>query len=241
MDASDGEDTGPCRRTAICRQLNTSLSSTPSNIDAIDLPGLRLVEPSLATTTEFPPPNSPPYSQKTLQSLVMRYEPPSPFSKWDTPLFTVPACDPQPPAAAIWDALFSAGTTSIRRKDGTIELEAAVKPHAATVLPQPTGADALQFLEKTTADVVTQVMGRIKAQPDLVNEGGTVEVIIGDTVATLTIPMGTILTLPVLQRMRRRFTQIQKGGIAHGRGYVKGEKAVGEAFVRFLDVEIGGC
>jgi hypothetical protein len=34
--------------------------------------------------------------------------------------------------------------------------------------------------------------------------------------------------------LRRKYTQIQRGGIAHGQGYVIGRRAVVEGFVRFL-------
>lgn len=125
------------------------------------------------------------------------------------------------------------------RKGGVTDLKAEIKPNAATVLPQPTGADALQILERITADVVTQIIARIKELPEFADEGGDVQVQFSDTQATLSIPPGTIMGVPMLQRLRRRFTQIQRGGIAHGRGYVQGEAAVGEAFVRFLNGEVG--
>lgn len=252
MDAYDGEETATPPRTVTAEPL-TSLSlidpsptltgkvSAPADIDTADLAGTLSREPTVATAFEPSSPGSPPYSTKTLESLLMRYEPPSPFSKWDTPLFTVPACDALPPAAAIWDALFPPRATTTKRKGGVSQLEAEVKPHAATVLPQATGAEALQFLEKSTADVVTQIMTQVKAHPDLACDGGDVKINFGAAVATLSIPAGTILTLPMLQRLRRRFTQIQRGGIAHGQGYVKGETAVGEAFLRFLNAEMGAC
>jgi hypothetical protein len=46
----------------------------------------------------------------------------------------------------------------------------------------------------------------------------------------------------MLQRLRRKFTQMQRGGIAHGRGHAveRGRKGVVEAFGRFLEGEFGG-
>ena len=56
------------------------------------------------------------------------------------------------------------------------------------------------------------------------------------------VPGGLVLSQPVLQRARRKYTQIQRGGIAHGQGFVAGEggrRGVVEGFVRFLEGEWG--
>ncbi|KAK5435206.1 kti12, chromatin associated [Exophiala xenobiotica] len=45
------------------------------------------------------------------------------------------------------------------------------------------------------------------------------------------------LSQPMLQRLRRKYTQIQRAGIAHGHGYVKGRAAVVKGFVEFLEHE----
>jgi protein KTI12 len=211
----------------------TNGNSPPETMEINSIPS------TAATTIDFPPPTSPPYSSKTLQSLLMRYEPPSPFSKWDTPLFTVPTSDPLPPVSAIWDALLPPKVAKTARKGGAPDPKEDVKPHAATALPQATGADALQILERVTAQVVAQIMTQIKEHLEWLDQGGGVEVRFADTVGMLSVPIGTVVNLPMLQRLRRRFTQIQRGGIAHGRGHVKGEKAVGEAFLRFLNAEMG--
>lgn len=55
--------------------------------------------------------------------------------------------------------------------------------------------------------------------------------------ASIYIPASTTLSQPLLQRLRRKYTQIQRGGIAHGQGFVSGRAAVVEGFVAFLDAE----
>jgi tRNA uridine 5-carbamoylmethylation protein Kti12 len=251
MDADDGEDATPLPSTLMEESLKSfSLTdrnsvpmakhASPERVDDEDnnLASSRSAEGPAITMLEFSPPSSAPYSPNTLQSLLMRYEPPSPFSRWDTPLFTIPACDLMPPVSAIWDAIFPTQSAS-SKKGGITEPKAEVKPNAATVLPQATEADALQTLERITADVVTQIIAWVKEHAELGDEGGSVQIRISDAQASLSVPPGTALSVPMLQRLRRRFTQIQRGGIAHGRGHVQGEAAVGEAFVRFLNGEIG--
>lgn len=197
-----------------------------------------LDKPNSLSIRDFPPPKPQPYSTKTLKSILMRYEPPSPFSKWDTPLFTVPASDAQPPISAIWTALFPPTEANQLRDGGLGGQKAEVKPHAATVLPRMTEADALQSLEKVTADIVRQIDLWSKSTPNLADEGGETECKFAGSSAMLSIPIGTNVSLPMLHRLKRRFLQIQRGGMAHGRVHVSGENAVGAAFVRFLNTEL---
>jgi len=250
MDADNGEDAAPLANTLMEESLRSFsladrgpiLMAKPASPDRIEdniFGSCRSAETPAIRMFDFSPPSSAPYSPNTLQSLLMRYEPPSPFSRWDTPLFTIPASDSMPPLSAIWDAIFPPQPASTTRKGGITELKADVKPNAATVLPQATEADALQTLERITADVVAQIIGRVKEHAELGVEGGDVQIRISGAQASLSIPPGTILSVPMLQRLRRRYTQIQRGGIAHRRGHVHGEVAVGEAFVRFLNGEMG--
>lgn len=239
MDANDGDETF-ARPIAFIEESLKSFSLADQSPVTVDEMTERNGNVSTAATKiEFRPPSSPPYSSETLRSLLMRYEPPSPFTKWDTPLFTVPASDRLPPISAIWDALFPpTAAKSTRTSEVSESREAEVKPHAATALPQATAADALQMQERITSGVVAQIMAQVKQRPELSDEGGEVQVRFVDTVGMLVVPAGTVLSLPMMQRLRRRFTQIQRGGIAHGRGHVKGEKAVGESFLRFLNGEM---
>ena len=224
-------------------------------------------QPSIPLPTIPPPsPNSsPPYAPQTLTSLSMRYEPPSPFSRWDTPLFTVPSSDLHPPTPDIWNALYpqpikpmskkalsqiprhstqeNGPTTNTAQNQTDLPKENAVKPHAATVAPKPTSADALQTLESATMDVVKHLLAQSRLQPSPTTNGdinlsiplpnsnpSTVDV-------SLHIPSNMTLSQPLLQRLRRKYTQIQRGGIAHGQGYVQGRRSVVEGFVEFLERE----
>lgn len=92
-------------------------------------------------------------------------------------------------------------------------------------------------------------MVQVQEHPELRDEGGDIEVrgcglaVDGQEpglLGTLSLPTGTVVSLPMLQRLRRRFTQIQRGAIAHGQGHVTGETEVGEAFLRFLNGEMEG-
>jgi protein KTI12 len=196
-----------------------------------------------------PPSSSPPFNPSTLKSLCMRYEPPSPFSRWDTPLFTVPTTDTHAPYAAIWDALFPAPVKHLSKKalsqqsQGTLPPrpdEIAVKQHAATVLPAATDASALQILESSTQLVTTALLAAYRASA-LEGEGGTLSFSVDGTGCEIDVPPGLVVSQPMLQRLRRKYTGLQRGGIAHGVGSVQGgRRGVVEGFVGFLGREWSG-
>ncbi|RMD41748.1 hypothetical protein DV735_g3361, partial [Chaetothyriales sp. CBS 134920] len=238
-------------------------------------------EPSWLPSAPTPPPSSsPPYSPSTLSSLMMRYEPPSPFTRWDTPLFTIPSTDAHLPYAAIWDALYpppakptskkalaqqaasAAAATTTKTAGSGGDSKAAVinsnevRRHQATILPTATSADALQTLESSTLLVVQTLLRQARELGMADGDGGTLTLSIslpaskaGDgpnniiDTDELSIPSGTVLSQPMLQRLRRKYTQIQRTSISHGQGYAgqtDGRRGVVDGFVQFLRLEFQG-
>jgi len=273
-DTARADDTMTLQSLYISDGQDPTMVTSNSNGTTSSLRDVR----SLAARAEPPlPTSSPPYSPSTLSALMMRYEPPSPFSRWDTPLFTVPTTDQHPPYDAIWSAIFPLPVKPTSKKArsqlGANKTEAEdqieqVKQHAATVLPRATASNALQVLESATMDVVKALLARARTLGAADGEGGTVSFGLSsrdavdrgrktseggeeggpghdhatddadaDVELDLHIPPGVTLSQPALQRLRRKYTQIQRGGIAHGQAYAAGRKAVIEGFVRFLDAE----
>lgn len=209
--------------------------------------------------------SSPPYTRTTLDLLLMRYEPPSPFSRWDTPLFTVPTIDSEPPYDQIWSALFPEPNKHISKKALSQQHQRGVvtsnpessekdviKPHAATVLPRSTDANALQTLESATGDVVTALLAAGRRHLAFESDDGgeiSFSVALDQAAAandqdvmeiSLTVPPGTSLNQPTLQRLRRRYLALQRAAIAHNQRYVGDDRrgaVVG--FVGFLRGEFG--
>ncbi|KIW14083.1 hypothetical protein PV08_06864 [Exophiala spinifera] len=277
-------------------QTTTNGATTTTTTNSLE-PNNSSPRPPPPSTTIVPPPptSSQPYSSSTLTSLTMRYEPPSPFSRWDTPLFTVPSADTAPPSHDIWTAIFPPPAKPTSKKalsqlsqhtaPEAVPKQEEVRRHAATVLPRATGSDALQVLENATMDVVRHLL--VRAREDGVADAdccGTVNLVIPATTATASassgagaadrlvgssvtsgsgsesvsegssgdkekagegtsyettiyVPSSVALSQPVLQRLRRKYTQMQRGGIAHGQGYVKGRMGVVKGFIEFLEHE----
>ena len=224
-------------------EYSASDTNIPSSPSAKPIVHTLISAPSTALLTRLS--NLPPYTPSTLHALTMRFEPPSPFSRWDRPLFTIPSSDSHPDYDAIWDAIFPPPTKRTVKVTGREEEKRAedVRPHAATVVPKASGPEALQVLEKVTSEVVSQLMAWGKRHNED-NAGGTCQVEVTDEnertcVMDVEVAYGVVIALPMLQRHRRRFVQIQRVSVAHGQGYARGRKAIAEAFGRFLEGELG--
>ena len=61
------------------------------------------------------------YEVAVFENLVYRYEEPNGMTRWDSPLFTVPYDDPDPPYEQIWEAVM-----------GSEGIGKVVKPNMAT-------------------------------------------------------------------------------------------------------------
>ena len=236
--------------------------------------------PTRSLPSSVPSPKaSLPYSPTSLHSLFMRYEPPSPFTRWDTPLFTIPSEDSHPPYDQIWEAIFPAPAKNTSKKalmkekveqermskeqaqiqetqnrTGSVEPQrgkkgdevAAVKMNAATVLPQATTPNALQLFESTTGEITKLVLAAARAAGVADGQGEDVTTLSFTLPATsdteelaleIELPESITLSQPKLQRLRRKFTQIQRGGIAHGQGHTSGRKNIAVNFASFLEEE----
>jgi len=134
------------------------------------------------------------YAEDDFENLVFRYEEPNGMTRWDSPLFTVVYEDDTPPFEQIWEAMI--GSEGQRK---------IVKPNAATVLKPATPQDYMLELDKSTSDIVSQILSW---QKDHSGEGGG-SVSVPDVEQQLDLPTST-LSLPQLQRIRRQFISLNR-------------------------------
>ena len=134
------------------------------------------------------------YEPEIFENLVFRYEEPNGMSRWDSPLFTVPYDDAEPPCEAIWDAMIGS--------DGKAKL---VRPNAATVLKPASEQNYLYELDKTTSEVISSIT---TWQQDHPGEGGS-QISIAGAEHPITLPTAAP-SLPQLQRLRRQFTSLNR-------------------------------
>ena len=134
------------------------------------------------------------YDPEVFENLVFRYEEPNGMARWDSPLFTIPVDDVEPPCEAIWEAMVGS--------DGKTKV---VRPNAATVLQPATEQNYLYELDKTTSDMIALIT---TWQHDHPGEGGG-EVRIPDSELVIALPLAPP-SLPQLQRLRRQFTGLNR-------------------------------
>jgi protein KTI12 len=132
------------------------------------------------------------YKPEIFENLVFRYEEPNGMTRWDSPLFTIPYDDVEPPFDAIWEAMVGGG-------------QKVVRPNAATVLKPASEQDYLYELDKVTSEIVSLIT---TWQQDHPGEGGS-EISLPDTEKSITIPLSPP-SLPQLQRLRRQFTTLNR-------------------------------
>ncbi|KAK3722512.1 kti12, chromatin associated [Vermiconidia calcicola] len=134
------------------------------------------------------------YEPEIFENLVFRYEEPNGMTRWDSPLFTVPYDDVQPPCDAIWEAMVGS--------DGKAKV---VRPNAATVLKPASEQNYLYELDRTTSEVISAIT---VWQQDHPGEGGG-EINITGAEEKIMLPT-TAPSLPQLQRLRRQFTALNR-------------------------------
>ncbi|KAK3333555.1 chromatin associated protein KTI12 [Cercophora scortea] len=171
-----------------------------------------------------------PYAPANWDNLVFRYEEPNPMTRWDSPLFTLIWEDDEAQArdvfAKIWDVVAGEARKVVRPNQSTVQRD------------KDPGGDYLYVLERETQDVVKRILEKQSPQggdeitlprnPGGSGEGGEGEMLVVE------LPMKRVL-LPELQRHRRAFVALNRGGI--------GLEAVGklaaarlrESFVGYLN------
>lgn len=165
------------------------------------------------------------YEPSNWENLVFRYEEPNPMTRWDSPLFTMIWEDDEAQATrtfdSLWDAIAGEGRKIIRPNQATEQRG------------RDAGGDYLYILDKETQDVVKRIL-------DQQGEDGGGEVRVPLTAPDqedliVELPAGRKVGLPQLQRHRRAFMGLNRGGIGlETVGNMAGDRLRG-SFVRYLN------
>lgn len=167
-----------------------------------------------------------PYSPENWENLVFRYEEPNPMTRWDSPLFTLVWEDDEDQAKQVFDGLWDAIAGEARK---------ITRPNQATVQrSRDVGGDYLYILDKETQDIVKLIL-------DQQSDDGGDEIVVprgtaNDDTLTVELPAGKKVGLPQLQRLRRAFMGLNRGGIGlENIGNLSGPSRIRESFVRYLN------
>ncbi|KAL1894921.1 kti12, chromatin associated [Sporothrix stenoceras] len=169
-----------------------------------------------------------PYSPPNWDNLVFRYEEPNPMTRWDSPLFALTWDDDAAQTRAVFDKLWDAVAGAGRKE---------VQPNKVTVQRGADGGgDFLYVLDRETQDVVKRIL---EAQKEPGNSDGEVRIPRGGNVKgddlVVDLP-GKVVGLPQLQRLRRAYMGLNRGGIGlEGAGGQLTGARIRESFVGYLN------
>jgi protein KTI12 len=144
------------------------------------------------------------YEQANWDNLVFRYEEPNAMNRWDSPLFTIVWDDDEKQANSTFEGIWNAVAGEARK---------LVRPNQATVQRgKDPGSDYLYLLERETQDIVKRIL---EQQND--DGGGEVKIprsggSSGDDLI-VELPGSKKIGIPQLQRLRRNYTALNRGGI----------------------------
>ncbi|KAH7037839.1 chromatin associated protein KTI12 [Microdochium trichocladiopsis] len=166
-----------------------------------------------------------PYEPANWENLVFRYEEPNPMTRWDSPLFPVIWEDDADQARKVFEQLWDAIAGEGRK---------IIKPNQATEQrSRDAGGDYLYTLDRETQDVVKRILDQ---QSD---EGGDeISISRGDSGAealVVELPAGKKVGLPQLQRLRRAYLALNRGGIGLESVKNMGPPQIRESFVGYLN------
>jgi protein KTI12 len=165
------------------------------------------------------------YDPANWENLVFRYEEPNAMTRWDSPLFTLIWEDGEEQTRQVFDSLWESIAGETRK---------IVKPNQATVQRgREADGDYLYVLDRETQDIVKRIL---EQQSD---EGGD-EVRIprgsgkADDDLVVELPSKKV-GLPQLQRLRRAFMGMNRGGIGLESVGNMGLSRLRESFVGYLN------
>ncbi|KAI1413742.1 chromatin associated protein KTI12 [Hypoxylon sp. FL1857] len=167
-----------------------------------------------------------PYEPENWENLVFRYEEPNPMTRWDSPLFTLIWEDDEQQAKQVFDSMWDTIAGEARK---------LVRPNQATVQrSRDAGGDYLYVLDRETQEIVKKILDQQSDEGGdeirIPNGGGND----GDELI-VELPAGKKVGLPQLQRLRRAYMGLHRGGIGlEGVGSM-GPERIRETFVGYLN------
>ncbi|KAJ6444763.1 RNA polymerase II elongator complex subunit [Purpureocillium lavendulum] len=166
------------------------------------------------------------YEPGNWDNLVFRYEEPNPMTRWDSPLFTVIWEDDEAQTRKTFDSLWDTMAG---------DAKPVVRPNQSTERRgRDAGGDYLYILERETQDIVKRILDQQAAD----GSSGQVSVPLsapGKSELTIELPPGKKLGVPQLQRLRRAFVALNRGGIGLDSVANMAADGLRETFVTYLN------
>lgn len=166
------------------------------------------------------------YEPANWENLVFRYEEPNAMTRWDSPLFTLIWEDNEAQTRQVFDSMWDAVAGEGRK---------IIKPNQATVQrSRDSGGDYLYVLDRETQEIVKRILDQ---QGDDGGDDISIPRGSGDDGEDLVVelPAGRKIGLPQLQRLRRAYMGLHRGGIGLESVGNMGTGRIQETFVGYLN------
>lgn len=156
-----------------------------------------------------------PWDDQLLQQLIQRYEEPNAKTRWDSPLFPLLTTQDsiKDHFEQICQAIFRTGGTTDHRDPLSRALQ---KPNSATILKPASQSNFIQILDSDTSTVVKKILEHIKIQQSIGGSSSSARIIVSETTdinddrcCFVDLPASGV-TLPLLQRLKRQFVNLNK-------------------------------
>ncbi|CCF57960.1 hypothetical protein KAFR_0D03120 [Kazachstania africana CBS 2517] len=150
------------------------------------------------------------WDSNLLSQLIDRYEEPNDMNRWDSPLFPIYS-----PTDKFDDNLISK-IVSIVDSSTTSNPRSVLKPNSVTKQTlQPSTTNFISILERQTTDIVNIIIARIKDLNEIGQSYHGQRIIIVpnediDQSIYIDLPLSGTVNLPVLQRLKRQFINLNK-------------------------------
>lgn len=154
------------------------------------------------------------WDEHLLEQLIQRYEEPNAKTRWDSPLF--PLLTTQDSVRDHFEDICAA-IFRVSRGDHRDPLSQALqKPNSATILKPASQSNFIQVLDAETSQVVRKILDHVKVQQSIGGSVGSARIIVSDSTdindeqcCYIDLPASGV-TLPLLQRLKRQFVNLNK-------------------------------
>lgn len=156
------------------------------------------------------------WDTELLNQLIQRYEEPNGQTRWDSPLF--PILTSQDSIKEHFDDICTAiFRTNDSRNNRDPLSKSLQKPNSATILKPASQTNFIQILDSETTLVVKKIMSHIKMLQSIGGSPSSTRVIVSEGITDINddnccyidLPASAV-TLPLLQRLKRQFVNLNK-------------------------------
>ncbi|CAI1538700.1 hypothetical protein SEUBUCD646_0K01120 [Saccharomyces eubayanus] len=161
-----------------------------------------------------------PWEPELLNQLIQRYEEPNSNNRWDSPLFAIltPQDNITECIVDLYKVVFQTSKSAKNSGHNDPLNKGLQKPNSATVLKPASQSNFIQVLDVETTKIIKVIMNHIKSLTSIGGVSNGTRVIVSEGVTDINdygcffvdLPIGNVVTLAQLQRLKRQFINFNR-------------------------------